>query len=115
VDAGEPLAQPGDHLVGSLLHAGGLADLQHAVQNLIQGAGVKGDHLGLAAQDVQGLVDVAGGDRADRAQVLGQHQLGAQVVDGLGVEPVERLAAADAGADQPVDLRRLGGRRQRRV
>ena len=57
---------------------------------------------------------VAGGDRADGAQVLGQHQVGAQVADGVGVEPVERLAAADAGADQPVDLGRFDGRRQRR-
>ena len=98
--------------MGSLLGAGGLADLEHAVQDLVQGAGVQGHHLGLAAQDVQGLGDVAGGDRADRAQILGQHQVGAQVTDGVGVEPVERLAAADAGTDQPVDLRQLGHRGQ---
>jgi hypothetical protein len=63
--------------VGSLLHAGRLAHLQHTVQDLVQGAGIQGDDLGLAAQDIQGLVDVAGGDRADGAQVLGQHQVGA--------------------------------------
>src|SRR5512132_4198124 len=32
---------------------------------------VQGDDLSPAAEDVQGLVDVAGGDRADRAQVPG--------------------------------------------
>src|SRR4029450_11728551 len=68
------------------LDAGGPSDLQHPVQHLVQGAGIQGHHLGSAAQDVQGLVDVAGGDRADRAQVLGQHQVGAQVAGAVGVE-----------------------------
>ena len=111
----ESLPQPGHDLLGLLGDAGGLADLPHAVQDLVQGAGVQGEDLGLAAQDVQGLGDLAGGDGADRTQVLGQDQLGAQLADGLGVEPVDRLAAADAGADQPVDLGRVGDGWQRRV
>ena len=86
-----------------------------SLQDLVQGAGVEGEDLGLAAEDIQGLVDLAGGDRADRAQVLGQDQVGAQVADGLGVEPVDRLSAADTRADQPVDLGWFGGRRQGRA
>jgi hypothetical protein len=76
LEPGEPLAQLCDELVGSLLGAGGLADLQHAVQDLVQRAGIQRDDLGLAAENVQGLVDLAGGDCADRTQVLSQHQVG---------------------------------------
>src|SRR5205809_232705 len=53
-DAGESMSEAGNDLSGPLLHAGDLPDLQHAVEDVVERAGVKRDDLGPAAQDIKG-------------------------------------------------------------
>ncbi len=59
---------------------------------------------------VQGFVDVSGGHRADRAEVLGQHQIRLKVSHCLRVQAIDRLAVAETRTHQLVHLSRIGRR-----
>ena len=65
----------------------------------------RGDHLGL-------LDDFVVGDRADRAQLLGDDQVGLQLAQELGIELVDGALAGDRGAHGGVDLARRQALRQ---
>jgi hypothetical protein len=58
----------------------------------------------VAAQVVQCILDVAGGQRADPAQVLGQDQLRLQVGQRAGVQGVQVRADCGLRTDVAVDL-----------
>ena len=67
---------------------------------------VEGEHLRRAAEVGQGVVDQRDVDRAHRAQVLGDHEVGVEVGEGAGVEVVEVVAGLHRARDERVDLRR---------
>jgi hypothetical protein len=71
MDRRKPSAQRGHQPRGLLLGAGVLADGHDRGEDLVEAARVQGDDLGGAAEIVQRLLDVAGGQRADPAQILG--------------------------------------------
>jgi len=69
---------------------------------------VEGDDLGVACAQ---LVDVVGGDGADRAEVLGQDQVGLQCLEQFAVDRVQRAAVADRLAYGLVDFQAGQARR----
>jgi hypothetical protein len=60
--------------------------------------------LRLARDAVRHGAHVVDADRADRAQLLGDDEVGLEVAQAVGVELVDRLAALGALADGRVDL-----------
>ena len=69
---------------------------------------------GLARDLLGDRAHVVVGDRADRAQCLGDDQVGLELVQRVGVELVDRLAGERALLDGRVDLRRSSARRAAR-
>ena len=90
--------------------AGRLRDRPDVAQRLAERLGVQRDHLraasAAAAADLRHLVV---GDRADRAQLLRDDQVGRELGERLLVERVDRLAARGALAHGGVDLARRSG------
>jgi len=62
---------------------------------------VEGDDLGVGCAQ---LVDVVGGDGADRAEVLGQDQVGLQCLEQLAVDCVQGAPVADRRVHGFVDF-----------
>ena len=87
------------------LVAGGRPERGDRVEHLLERVRVDGQHLGGAAEVGQRVVDDRDVDRADRAQVLGDHQIGVEARQGALVEVVEVLAGAHRGRHERVDLR----------
>jgi hypothetical protein len=75
-DRGQTLPKRGHQLPSRLRSAAMRADSQDRCEHVIEGARVERNNLGGAAEVVQRLVHVAGRQRADPAQILGEDQLG---------------------------------------
>ena len=68
--------QPGDQPFGLRPGAGPAADGEDRREHVVQAARIEGDDLGGAAKIAKRVFDVAGWQRADPAQVLGENQRG---------------------------------------
>ena len=78
-DGVQPRAQRVDERrAAASVVAGGLAEQQHRVEHLLEGVRVDGQHLGAAPEVGERVVDRGDVDRADRAEVLGDHQRGVE-------------------------------------
>ena len=112
-DGVEAGAQAGDHLGRPPGHAERVADGEHRAEHVVQRRRVQGEHVGGAAEVGQRLVDHVGGQRADPAQVLGEHEVGVEAAQGALVQRVEVLARRGPGTHRGVDLGRASCRRCR--
>ncbi len=101
---GEPGAQFADQVRSTLGYPGALPNGQNRVKHLIERTRVKRQHVGMAAQVVQGIVDVTGRHGAHPAQILGQDQVGFQRRQGVGSQGVKVGAGSELRADVAVDL-----------
>ncbi len=104
VDPLQPLAQTGDEVLGGAGPAARPAEGHHRGQHLVEGVRVDGEHVRPAAEVGEGVVDHGDVDRAYRAQVLGDDEVGVEVGQGALVEVVEVLAGPHPLADDPVDV-----------
>ena len=86
---GQPGAQVADQARGTLCCPGALANGQNRVKHLIERMRVKRQHVGLASQVVQCILDVTGWQSAHPAQVLGQDQVGLQRRQSLRPQGIE--------------------------
>src|SRR6185295_12433835 len=68
--------------------------------------GIEREDVRAAGERPHRLVDLIAADRTDRAQLLGDDQIGREARDQSLVERVERKPAADLGRDRGIDLRR---------
>ena len=106
------LCHPAPQVVDDSARLGGptraLTDAHDVVEHVVDTVRIEGQDLGVAAQDVEGIGDLAGRHGAHPAQVLGEDEVGLDALDELGVEGVERLAVLDGFAYGAVDV---GGRR----
>jgi len=67
---------------------------------------VEREHVGAAAEVIQGVLDVAAGNRADTAQVLGQDQVRIHCGQRAFVQGIKILARGHPAANVGVDLGR---------
>ena len=104
LDRGQPLPQPGDQLLGRVASAAGPPEGHHGGEHLVEGVRVDGQHVRATAEVGQRLVDDRDVHGADRAEVLGDDQVGVQARQGALVEVVQVLAGPHPLADHPVDL-----------
>ena len=90
----EARAQRGDQCLrlGAAPH--GLAQRDDRGQHVVEGVRVEGQHVGRAPEVGQRLVDLGDVERADRAEVLGDHEVGVELGERAGVEVVEVRAVA---------------------
>jgi hypothetical protein len=93
-DRREPLPERRHQLFGLRPGAGVLADGEDRGEHLVKGVRIKGDDLGGAAEVVRGLFDVAGGQGADAAQVLGEDEVRGERGEGAGVHVYKSSPAA---------------------
>ena len=73
------------------------------LEDLGQRVRVDGEHVRRAAQVGERVVDRRDVDRADRAQVLGDDEVGVQPAQGTLVEVVEVLTLVQGAGDEGVD------------
>jgi hypothetical protein len=78
-------------------------DGQDRGKYIVEALRIQGDDLGRAAQMVQRLLHVAGGERAHATQVLSEDQLRGQRGQRAGVQRVEILALGELITDVGVD------------
>jgi hypothetical protein len=83
-----------------------LADRDDRGENLRHGPWIEREHCGRTAEVLECVVDFAHVDRADGAEVLGQHEVGVEIGEGVAVEAVEVLSRRDPLGDDGVDLGR---------
>ncbi len=102
-----------DERLGLLLVAGGRAEDEDRVQHLRHRVRVDGEHLGGAAEVGECIVDDRHVDRAHRAQVLGDDQVGVEPGQGALVEVVEVLAPAQGLGHESIDRGRIQALRHR--
>ena len=102
----DPPAQPFDQAEGLGGAAGVLTDSHDVAEDVVDGVGVEGQHVGVTAEDVQGIFDVARRHGAHPAQVLGEDEVGLDALDQLGIEGVQRLTVLHRLPDEPVDVGR---------
>ena len=83
---------------GRVLASGRLRDRPGVAEDLPDGVGGEGDHLRVESSIVRGdRADVLIGDRAHRAECLGDDQIGAAgSCSSVGIELVDRVAAEGA-------------------
>ena len=110
-DRGPDGVDPGPQLpaqaLAAVADAAGLAEADEVAEDLVEGRGVEREHLGGARQARGDRANVVVGDGADRAERLGDDQVGALGGKRLLIELVERIAGADQLPHPGVDLRRL--------
>lgn len=115
-DLGEAPTEISHHLRCPVGGRGGRADGDDRREHLLEGHRVERQHVGGAREVVERVVDLAHVDRADRAQVLGDHEVRIDVGERTTFEPVQVLPGGDALLDDGVDLvgrqpgRERGGR-----
>jgi hypothetical protein len=109
VDAG---ALARDQLERRVARVGELGDGAHVAERLAERVRVERDDARLGGDRARDLAHVVVADRADRAKLLGDDEVGLEVVQEIGVELVDRLAALGVFADGGVDLGRRQVRRQ---
>ena len=110
-DAVDPRRGVADQLDGGVPAVGRLRERPRVAQHLADRVWVERDHPRVRLDLLGDRADVVVGDRAHRAQRLGDDQVGSQVVEGLDVELVDRLAGERALLDGGVDLRPSSARR----
>jgi hypothetical protein len=103
-DAVDPLRGLADQIDRRVLGVCGLCDRSGIAQNLSQRVRIERDHHRLTVDLRRDFAHVVVGDGADRAQRLGDDQLGLQVVQRVGVELVDRLSVERPLLDGRVDL-----------
>ena len=112
-DRVDPRALAGDEVQRRVARAGGLGDRADVAHRLAERRRVQRDDPRLLGQLGGDAADVVVGDRAHRAQLLGDDQVGLELGAAARlVERVDRLAALGALADGGVDLRSVEARRQ---
>ena len=89
-----------------VLAIGRLRQRAGVTEHLAQSARVQGDDLGRGLDRLGHAPHVLDGNRADRAQRLGDDQIGFELVQLLDVQLVDGLAGQRALLDRGVDLRR---------
>ena len=103
VDAG---ALAGDEVQRGVARVGRLGERPDVAHRLAERLGVQRDDVGAGVELLGDVADLLVGDRADRAQLLGDDQVGLQLGELLLVEEVDRLALLGALAHGRVDLAR---------
>ena len=92
--------------------ARGLRQRAHVTHRLAERLGVQRYHLGAGGHRLGDPLDVLDAHGADRAQRLGDDQVGLELAQPLLVEGIDRLAALGALRDGGVDLPRRQPRGQ---
>ena len=110
----EAASKIGDDQAGVVGGAGRLAGAHDRRQHLVERHRVERQHIGRAGQVRQRLVDLRHVDGAHRAQILGDDEIGVEVLEGTPVEPVQVFAGLHPLLDHGVDLRRCQPGWQRR-
>ena len=106
----------GHQPLGRVVVPGRATEGHHRREHVVEGVRVDGQHLGRAPEVGQRVVDDRDVDRTDRAEVLGDHEVGVQVRERALVEVVEVVAAGHRGDHELVDrggAQALGHRRGR--
>ncbi len=91
----------GDDGASSCRYAEQVSERENALFDLGECARVEGDDLGVRCAQ---LTEVVGGDGADRAEVLGQDQVGLERLEQVAVDRVQGASVADRFAHRLVDL-----------
>ena len=105
-DAIKPSPELVGQPLGSVRHAGSSPHFLDGIQYVLERMGVEREHVGVTAQVVQGVCNLARRQRADPAQILGEDQLWVQGRERAGVQGVEIVASGRLRADIGVDLAR---------
>lgn len=84
--------------------AGALTQDEHGREDVLESVWVDREDVGPAPQIPQRLVHDRHIDRAGRTQILGHHQVGVQLRQGLRLEAVEVLTPGQGNRDEVVDL-----------
>ena len=103
-DAIDPPRGPGNQLGGGVLGVGRLGDRAGVPEHLADRVRIQRDDHRLGVDLLRDRAHVVIGDRAHRAQRLGDDQVGLELVQRVGVELVDRLARHRALLDGRVDL-----------
>ena len=103
---GDARAQGRDDRVAASCCAEHRADRADRREHLFERARIERDDLRGASEVAQRIVDPFDVDGANRAEILGEHQLGIETGQRLLVEPVEIFARRDALDDERIDLGR---------
>jgi hypothetical protein len=77
-DRGQPITQAVDQQLRPDAGPGAVPHGKDGIEHLLEPARVEGDDIGAAAEVVQGFLDVAGGQRADSAQILREDDVRSQ-------------------------------------
>ncbi len=107
--------QSSDECLGTLEVTGGTADDRNLLEHGGEGHRVEGEDGRVTAEVLEGLINFADVDRAHRAEVLGDHEVGIERPECTGVERVEVFPGRQTRAHRGVDLARSETRRQGRV
>jgi hypothetical protein len=94
-DRREPPPERGHQPLRLLAGARVPADGADRGEDVVEAVRVQRDDLGGAAEIVERVLDVTGGQRADPAEILGQDQVGGQRGERVGVQRVEVLARGE--------------------
>ena len=100
----EPSAKPGHQLLRAVACAGRDSDGADAGDDIVETTRVERDHLGMAPDDRERLLDRSGGHGADPAEILSQDEIGIDGTDSSVVEGVDGLPGCHASAHRGVDL-----------
>ena len=100
-----------EQIVGRALVVGRLGQAPEIAEHLAEGHGVEREDLRLRGHRLGDGAHVVDGDRADRTQRLGHDEVGAELVQKVRIQLVERLPAVRVLPDGRVDLQRGEPRR----
>ena len=101
--------------LGPVLAMRRLPDHHDRLEHIVERHRIHGQHVGVAPQVPERVVHFGHIDRAHRAQILGDDEIGRELAQRAFIEVVQVVAGRDACTDLVIDLRRGQSGRQRRV
>src|SRR6266566_3658639 len=104
LDHAEARAKALDEIDGRIFGVGHRADGRDRIEDALERGRLEGDDGDLGVDRASDLVDLPIAHGADLAELLGQDQVRPGVLQGSLVEGVQRRAAVNRVADEPVDI-----------
>ena len=71
--------------------SGDVGDGLDVGEDLVERPGVEGDHPGVTAEMVEGVGDFTHIHRADRAQILGEDEIGVEIAQNVTVKMIKSM------------------------